>query len=197
MLNSNSKIRYVSHWDSDETREVWVEGEAFFSVVHTNNHQKFQVKMPSGMAVEVLGTQFNVKNRDSETRVVLKSGKVKLLINQDNQEKQITMNPSESVELTKTAAGYIKTKVDPQQYLSWTQHKLIFKNTMIADIKTLLEETYGLTVVIPDTSMLHQKISGSVPSNNVESLLFALSESFNYKIVQKNNQLFFLKRDIK
>jgi ferric-dicitrate binding protein FerR (iron transport regulator) len=194
MLNSNSTIRFASHWDADKPREVWVDGEAYFSVVHTKNHQIFKVKTASNMNVEVLGTQFNVKNRNSGTRVTLKSGKVKLLINQNNQEKQVMMQPSESVELTQTTAGFIKTKIDPQQYLAWTQHRLIFKNTTLAEIKTLLEETYGLFVKIPDKGLLNQKISGSVPSDNLESLLFALSESFNYKIIQKKDQLLFLEK---
>ena len=196
ILNSHSSIRYASSWGEDEIRQVWVEGEAFFSVVHTQNHQKFLVNTPSSMAVEVLGTQFNVKNRQSGTRVVLKSGKVKLLLNQNTKEKQIVMAPNESVELTKTAAGYIKKQVDAQQYISWTKNKLIFKNTTIAEIKTLLEETYGLIVRIPDKNLLNQRISGSVPSNNIESLLFALSESFNYQIVQENHQLIFLEKSL-
>jgi ferric-dicitrate binding protein FerR (iron transport regulator) len=191
MLNSNSRIRYASQWNNSQAREVWLEGEAFFSVVHTQNHQKFLVKTPSAMAIEVLGTQFNVKNRSSETRVVLKSGKVKLQLTGQANSAPIVMAPNESVALTKTATGYTKTKVDAQQYLSWIRHKLIFKNTSIAEIKTLLEETYGLTVTIPDSRLLNEKISGSVPSNNVESLLFALSESFNYQIIRKNNQLYF------
>ncbi|QHT70679.1 DUF4974 domain-containing protein [Rhodocytophaga rosea] len=194
MLNSNSTIRYAAEWDQDEPRQVWVEGEAYFSVVHTHNHQKFLVKTTSGMDVEVLGTAFNVKNRKSGTQVILQSGKVKLLIQQKEATRQVLMDPSESVELANTASGYVKKRVDPQQFLSWTQNKLIFKNTSIAQIKTILEETYGLTVSIPDTSLLNQKITGSVPSNSIESILFVLSESFNYTIIKEKNQLVFLKK---
>lgn len=194
ILNSNSTIRYASRWNSQQIREVWVEGEAYFSVVHTENQQKFQVKTPSRMVVEVLGTHFNVKDRTSGAQVVLKDGKVKLVFNHTGKEKQVVLAPSDAVALSKTAAGYTKKQVDPDQYLSWTQHKLIFKDTPIAEIKTLLEETYGLTVKIPDKNLLDQQISGSVPSENVESLLFALSESFNYQIIQENNQLLFLER---
>ncbi|MDO1446743.1 FecR domain-containing protein [Rhodocytophaga aerolata] len=197
ILNSNSTIRYASEWSTRQPREVWIEGEAYFSVIHTQNNQKFQVTTPSKMVVEVLGTQFNVKDRTSGAQVVLKDGKVKLLLTHTGEEKQVMMAPSEAVTLTKTASGYTKKRVDPNQYLSWTQHKLIFKNTPLAEIKTLLEETYGLTVKIPNESLLEQQISGSVPSDNIESLLFALSESFNYQIIQQNNQLLFLERTSK
>jgi ferric-dicitrate binding protein FerR (iron transport regulator) len=188
-LNANSKIRYAPHWKENQPREVWLEGEAFFSVVHTNNHQKFQVRTASQMAVEVLGTEFNVKSRTSGTQVVLTSGKVQLTIGEQDLNKQIMMVPGESVELARTDAGYVKKVVDPEQFSSWTQRKLIFKNTPVSYIKTLLEENYGLEVIVPDSSLLVQQISGSVPSNNLEGLLFVLQESFNYKIVRKDKQI--------
>jgi ferric-dicitrate binding protein FerR (iron transport regulator) len=188
-LNANSKIRYAPQWKESQPREVWLEGEAFFSVVHTNNHQKFQVRTASQMAVEVLGTEFNVKSRTSGTQVVLNSGKVKLTIGEQETNKQVLMVPGESVELARTDAGYVKKVVDPQQFSSWTQRKLIFKNTPVGYIKSLLEDNYGLEVTVPDSSLLVQQISGSVPSDNLEGLLFVLQESFNYKIIRKDKQI--------
>jgi ferric-dicitrate binding protein FerR (iron transport regulator) len=188
-LNANSIIRYAPDWKENQPREVWLEGEAFFSVVHTSNHQKFQVRTASQMAVEVLGTEFNVKSRTSGTQVVLNSGKVKLSIGEQATPQQIMMVPGESVELAGSQAGYVKKVVDPQQYSSWTQRKLIFKNTPVGYIKSLLEDTYGLAVVVPDSNLLEQQISGSVPSDDLDGLLFALQESFNYKIIRKDKQI--------
>lgn len=65
-LNANSTLRFRNDWSQANTlREVWLDGEAFFSVqkqegaagpakfiVHTND-----------LDVEVLGTRFNVSNR--------------------------------------------------------------------------------------------------------------------------------------
>jgi ferric-dicitrate binding protein FerR (iron transport regulator) len=141
------------------------------------------------MAVEVLGTEFNVKSRTSGTQVVLNSGKVKLSIGEQATPQQIMMVPGESVELAGSQAGYVKKVVDPQQYSSWTQRKLIFKNTPVGYIKSLLEDTYGLAVVVPDSNLLEQQISGSVPSDDLDGLLFALQESFNYKIIRKDKQI--------
>jgi ferric-dicitrate binding protein FerR (iron transport regulator) len=188
-LNANSTIRYATDWQESGLREVWLEGEAFFSVVHTSKHEKFQVRTGSPMAVEVLGTEFNVKSRTSGTQVVLNSGKVKLTIGEQATPQQVLMVPGESVELAASEAGYVKKRVDPQQYSSWTKRKLIFKNTSVGYIKSLLEDNYGLTVVVPDSSLLGQQISGSVPSDNLDGLLFALQESFNYRIIRKNKQI--------
>jgi ferric-dicitrate binding protein FerR (iron transport regulator) len=63
ILNANSSLRYQENWEAELLREVWVDGEAFFSVVHTHNHQRFRVNVTDDLKVEVLGTEFNVKDR--------------------------------------------------------------------------------------------------------------------------------------
>src|SRR5690606_17847152 len=60
ILNGNTSLSYDGHWVGDDSREVYLEGEAFFSVVHTHHNLKFIVNTSSQMRVEVLGTEFNV-----------------------------------------------------------------------------------------------------------------------------------------
>ncbi|MGD1895272.1 MAG: FecR family protein [Cyclobacteriaceae bacterium] len=60
-LNANSAIHYAAKWDVDVAREVWLDGEAYFSVTHTQNDQPFIVHVTDGLRVNVLGTEFNVK----------------------------------------------------------------------------------------------------------------------------------------
>jgi ferric-dicitrate binding protein FerR (iron transport regulator) len=78
ILNGNSSVRYAAAWNTEKAREVWLEGEAYFSVQHTQNHQKFIVHTHDGFQVEVLGTKFSVNNRKKATSVVLQEGKVKV-----------------------------------------------------------------------------------------------------------------------
>ncbi len=49
ILNANSKLTYSSDWNSKDLRKVWLEGEAFFSVVHTANDQKSSSIRPTLM----------------------------------------------------------------------------------------------------------------------------------------------------
>jgi ferric-dicitrate binding protein FerR (iron transport regulator) len=190
ILNGNSSLQYAAQWDGRGAREVQLEGEAFFSVTHTRNHQKFFVKTSPKLAIEVLGTQFNVRHRRGGLQVVLNNGKVKLLIDPGQErKKQVVMQPGDLVQLTQSATGYVKKQVNPAQFSSWTQQKLIFKNTSVGEIVTLLEETYGVTVEVPDTALLGQQITGSVPSNSLESILFVLKGSFNYDITREKDRI--------
>ncbi len=43
VLNANSSLRVSDNTSEDSVREVWLEGEAFFSVTHTPDHQRFIV----------------------------------------------------------------------------------------------------------------------------------------------------------
>ena len=74
-LNANSTLRYSTDWNHQDIREVWLEGEAFFSVAHTSDNQKFVVRAGS-MDVKVVGTEFNVHSRREEVNVVLQTGRV-------------------------------------------------------------------------------------------------------------------------
>ena len=70
VLNANSSISFLPDWDEKKERTVTLEGEAFFSISHTVDHQKFIVHSKN-IEVEVLGTAFNVNNRRGKSQVVL------------------------------------------------------------------------------------------------------------------------------
>src|SRR5688572_19994673 len=52
ILNSNSVLRLKSAWKATTPREVWLDGEAFFSVIHKKNNQPFKVKPGENLVIE-------------------------------------------------------------------------------------------------------------------------------------------------
>jgi ferric-dicitrate binding protein FerR (iron transport regulator) len=190
-LNGNSSIQYVSGWSNQVPREVWLKGEAFFSVKHTYNHQKFQVYTSDKFSVEVLGTEFNVYNRNTKTRVVLNSGKVTLNMQEPARQSRLTMVPGEMVEFKDSPSQFVKRDVNAAIYSSWINKKLILDNTSFREIALLLEETYGLSVVVPDKSLYKERFTGIVPCENAGMLLNAVALSFNLTIQKRGNQVKF------
>lgn len=189
-LNGNSEIRYAPGLGMQDQREVWIEGEAFFSVKHTVDNREFIVHPSDDLDVVVLGTEFNVYDRADATRVVLNSGKVKLNIRRNKRTDQVDMMPGELVELHDNSK-YEKREVDPELFSSWISGKVVLDNTSFREIAVLLEETYGLSVSVPDTSLYRERFSGTVPSENVEALLKALALSFNLRIKAEGNKVIF------
>ncbi|QNF31464.1 FecR domain-containing protein [Adhaeribacter swui] len=190
VLNGNTTLRYPLNWDSGKKREVWLEGEAFFSVLQKpgKGNAQFVVHTPE-LNVQVLGTTFNVTNRRQKTRVVLNSGKVNLCAQGPTEEYLTeTLKPGEMAELIPSAQKFTKRQVNPEVYSSWTHKKLIFQATPLADIVTLLEENYGYRVQVSDQRILTRTITGEIYIDDVNTLLVALSTSFNLKFEKKDQR---------
>ena len=199
ILNANSTLTYHSNWDSKTLRNVALKGEAFFSVMHTANHQKFIVHT-SNLAVEVVGTEFNVNNRRGETQVVLNRGKVKLNLPADategstgNQPQPVLMKPGELVEYREESHQINKKVVDTEPYISWKDNLLIFEDTPVREIIRVLEDNYGLQVMVKDSTLVNRKFSATYPADDIEVLLRALSKSFSMSVSADNNQVVFEK----
>ncbi len=191
VLNSNTTLHYRANWQPGQPREVWLEGEAFFTVLkkpgRANAH--FIVHTPQ-LNVKVLGTRFNVTNRRQKTTVVLNSGKVSLSAAPEPA-KQITASlvPGELAELAPNRQTFRKRRVNPELYSSWTHKKLIFQATPLADIVTLLEENYGFQVQVTDAQLLSRRLTGQIYLDDVNTLLVALSTSFNLKLEKHGQKL--------
>ena len=191
-LNGNSKLSFNKHWLNFQDREVKVEGEAFFSVQHTKNNQKFFVRMTNHSSVEVLGTEFNIQNRDDDTKVTLNSGKIKFHItdNQDENQKTILMKPGELVEYESSSNSLTKKLVEPENHSSWKNSKLLFEKTELKEIINLIKNTYGLNIKVNDPELFKMKVSGSAPSHNIDILVKGLSEIFELNLIVKGDSLF-------
>lgn len=187
-LNSNSQITHASDWSEDKDREVFLEGEAFFEVTHTKNNQRFLVETSSSVSVEVLGTRFNVNNRHEKTEVVLRSGKVKLNINDSE---HIDMNPGERLSYSEKTREVKKVAVDPEIYTAWKNKQLIFNESSLAEIASVLEDNYGYQVRFQDPGLKQLQFTGTVPTDKLEVLLSMLSKAFGIKIEEKDKILIF------
>lgn len=186
-LNSNSKLTYPNSLGGDsQDRIIRLEGEAYFSVVPTESHQRFLVHTPNNVVVEVLGTEFNVKQRNSGTKIVLNSGKISLKI-KDKQ--QVLMKPGELVSITKQSSHYQKVAINTDLYTSWKCKLFLFEDTPLKEVIALLEDNYGLRVEVKDAALLEQKVSGSVPSDNINLLMEGLSASFGLTIHHSQNRV--------
>jgi ferric-dicitrate binding protein FerR (iron transport regulator) len=193
-LNGNSTLRYASNWEGRKDREVWVEGEAFFSVRPSAVPRAFLVHTASDMKVEVLGTTFNLVDRHGRMQVVLNSGKVRLHSTKTPEE-AIIMQPGDLVEYKEQVRTKVKNHTNPQRYSSWKRNSLQFENASFAELAQLLEDTYGVTVEIRDTSLLHQEFTGTVPSQQMDMLLEGLSQLFHLKVSHINNTVIIEKKN--
>lgn len=193
IMNGNSTLTMAKTWPSHQSREVYLEGEAIFSVRKSKDHQKFIVHTSDEFNVEVLGTEFNVFNRDSKTRVVLNSGAVQLNISKSNVLDQIELVPGDLLEYSGNPFQYAKRQVNVEQYTSWKDGRLVLDNTNLSEIIIMLEETYGLNFVVDDDQLLNEKVSGSLSIMDVNRLIEDLAETLAIHSKIEKNTVYFTK----
>jgi len=185
ILNANSRISFKTNWDEQPAREVVVNGEAFFSVVHKADDQPFRVTTDNGVSIEVLGTTFNVYHRSVDTKVVLNSGQISLSIPVAKKEKKILMKPGELVECKKNDIK--KRVVDPRVYAAWTEKKIILDQTTLRDMVRMAKDNYGVDIDVASEQMLDQTVSGSMPISDADGFVKQVASAFQMELVKKNN----------
>lgn len=85
-----TKIRFPFAFNG-QSRDIWVEGQAFFEVTH-NDKKPFLIHLKHS-TVEVLGTEFNVNSNNEKETISLVKGKVRVITEKDS----ITLKPATEV----------------------------------------------------------------------------------------------------
>jgi transmembrane sensor len=186
MLNVNSSLQYTKNNFQDNKREVWLEGEAFFTVVHKSNNENFKVHT-NELEVEVLGTRFDVHSRRGKTKVVLEEGKVKLDMTRSAAQQQLVMHPGDFVAISKDSKIIQQKLVNPKEYLAWRNNRFEFNGTSLREIGSLIEDNYGYQVVFVDEKLGERKFTGSSAADNLQELTQKLSTLFELRITQERN----------
>ncbi len=185
MLNANSKLSYKKDWDQQASREVWLEGEAYFQIEKKQRDIKFIVHTEH-LEVEVLGTQFNVKERRGTTEVVLNTGKVKV---KRAGKEPLLMEPGELVKYSVNTESYAVKTVDPEIYGSWRHHILNFEDNSLGEITSVLEDNYGYTITFQEEGLADERFTTTLSSDNIDILFPMLEESFDLKVRREGKKV--------
>lgn len=190
-LNANSLLTYRKR----KPRKIWLDGEAFFKVKKKPvSGAKFQV-LTNDLTIEVLGTAFNVIEKQDKTEVVLEEGSVKLNLNREF-EKELLMEPGDQVTFsTQTKEKVERRQVQPEKASSWKDGVIEFEDVVLTEIMERVEAIYGWTAVYYDESLQSRKISLGLPSDDLESAITILSKSMGMKIekVQSDENVLLLR----
>lgn len=174
-LNANSILRFAEEFTQQDTRELWLDGEAYFEVAHQDG-KPFIVHTQKG-DVRVLGTSFNVSQRKADLEVTLVEGKVQLQL---ANETKINMQPNEQVRFSANTVDVFKA--DVESVTAWKQNRMVFKNVSIARIIERLGNDFGWTVKVNDKALLSRKVNAQIPKNDPGLLLEALSAIYDLKV---------------
>jgi len=188
ILNANSTLTFKEHWASNTSREVQLKGEAFFEIIKRSDKERFIVQTDKGI-IQVLGTSFNVKQRATAFEVALLEGIVALSI---PKYPKIKMNPGELVRIDGTDF-YDRKTADVDAFSAWRFQRMVFKEMTIAKVIQRLQDEFDWKVTVADQALLKRKINATIPKNDPELLLKALSEIYDLQIEQLDNKAYLIK----
>jgi transmembrane sensor len=176
-LNAGSHLRYGIPF-TRENREVELTGEAFLDVVK-NEQSPFVVKT-AGAEVEVLGTQFNVNAwpEKEQIQVALKEGKVKFLFAADAKTKKYCeLQPNDLLEFDKTDKTVTRKNTNIEKYIAWHQNIMILDDTPMTELARLLEQWYGVKVVVANEEIKRYKFTTTFDNEPLHRVLELLEIS--------------------
>jgi len=188
VLNANSTIRYRKEFTRNG-REIWLTGEAFFTIQHISNGNNVQhcVVHAGTTNIEVLGTAFNVKSINTNTAVMLRQGRVQFSAPASHV--QTIMHPNDYCQYN-AAQGKMTTRVtNPLLYTSWMEHQYQFEKTPASEVCETLKEYFGYDFIIQKPGVASQPISGTLELQNEEVMLKVLSTLLNASVTKKGNSV--------
>ncbi|TDE18303.1 FecR family protein [Dyadobacter psychrotolerans] len=176
-LNSGSKLVYSSDFQNGK-RQVFLEGQAYFSVTHdTENPFYVQTK---NMNVKVLGTEFDVSSYDDDSRsyAVLAQGSIELATEKDALfgPKKTTLIPGTRAEYGELSKGVRIARVNVEDYISWKEGYLKFTNTPLNEILKKLSRYYKYDLSVQNAEVGEETFSGTLDlQENIEHVLDVIS----------------------
>ncbi|MBA4053073.1 MAG: hypothetical protein C0490_00010 [Marivirga sp.] len=188
ILNANSSLKISGQWRGENDREVILQGEAFFTVVKTSDNKPFNVKTPSGITVQVLGTEFSVNTRRENLSVYLQSGKVKL----ETGNEEVILQPGERAEYDKSSRKVLVTTEIQElenDKLAWKSDLYIMNDLPLSAVARDMEDNYGVQVIVQDTTLNDRRVTAKVPARDVELLIKVLSQALEVEIERNGNQI--------
>ena len=200
VLEAGSVLTVAANWPAKQARQVWLRGSAYFDVQHLAPPAmrsvpgapvaaKFVVHA-GPLDVAVLGTQFTVFSHGSRTKVVLSEGQIELSRTQGHAER-LLLHPGELAECDAAApnAPLLSREVKPRLYTAWTSGQLDFDDLPVADIVATLQDTYGLQITVRDPQLLRQRLSGSLPTQDLNAMLAAFGKILDAQVHRQGNQV--------
>ena len=186
-LHANSELIVAKDWANGITRQVWLEGEAFFSVTKKpTTGTKFQV-ITDDLTVEVSGTEFNVQDRGERTEVYLKEGKIALDLGLGKE----ILSPGDYIAFSADQKKIVeRRRVSQDTYTSWKEGVLQLNNTTVLEILKEIEEIYGVDIKVTNKAMLSEKRTIAVPMKNLEVVIPILENTLDVDIRKERNKLF-------
>lgn len=178
-LNALSEIEYNKQ-DWKDNRVVYLDGEAFFKVT---KGKTFDVITKNGK-ITVVGTQFNVKQRDKYFEVNCFEGTV--VVSSNGIDK--TLNKGDTYQILN--GKYIEGQTDmisPE----WLSNKSVFEAIPFKEVLAEMERQYNIEITYKNINT-NRLFTGGFTHDNLENALISITKPMNLSYELSSSKLVIL-----
>lgn len=202
ILGVESSLRYTQAFGV-ASRDVYLEGEAFFDVVH-DSVRPFLVHTPRAVARDI-GTQFNVKayRNTKSVEVAVREGAVALQPVSSASARSTAAGtpgrsaPSYSVLLTPGDIGRLdddgtlsaERGADIEAYFAWTDGRLVFKNAPFGEAVPQIGRWYDADIQLGDSALARVRYTASLTNEPLSEVLKLLAIALDLRIEQRGRTI--------
>jgi transmembrane sensor len=163
-------------------REVRLQGEAYFDVVHDST-RPFVVHTEESIT-RVLGTQFSVRayRADRRVDVIVRSGRVSLRAERGATATEAVITRGQLARLDSLGVTTVVQQADVEQALAWTDGRLVFDKEAFREIIPQLERWYHLRIQLADSTLAARRITASFGNESEDQVLDALALLLNARV---------------
>ncbi|WP_437920526.1 FecR family protein [Sphingobacterium sp. LRF_L2] len=168
-LNAHSTLTLKIPFEQNQ-RKVALLGEGFFDIAHDSN-RPFRVQAGSSI-VEVLGTQFNIRNYPEDKQVETSLIRGKIALSQEGRQERIILSPGEKA--LSDAKGITLVRSGTKQAVAWKDRYFAYEDQPISKILMDLARWYNIEVDtqdMPKNKTIYMKINKNLPLSEVLNLM--------------------------
>ena len=190
-LNSDTKVFYPKKFVG-KTREVSIEGEAFFEV-KPNKNKPFIIHAGKAQ-IKVLGTSFSVSAYPATklVEVIVQTGRVQVM--NKTMETPLTdeliLIPGDKGTLVYASNTMHKTTNHDPNFLAWKTRNLIFKATSLREVIGNLEKVYKVDIRLDDPKLNELLLTAQFNDYPLDFILKVIENTFKIEVKEENGHYF-------
>ncbi len=178
IINGDGKLNYPSTFDGHTSREVTLEGEAYFDIKYDTS--KPFIVHSGKLKTIVMGTAFNVRSVGAEDKITITvtRGKVKV-VDQNRDEMIAILTPNQQIIYSRKAVTAEKKEIEnSDKIISWKKERDIrCDNLTLTEAAGLLEDQYKVKILIDKAVIQSQRFTATFPKNeSIEQVLNSICE---------------------
>jgi transmembrane sensor len=179
-LHQNTILSYEKGFAANDFRRLRLQGEAFFEV--EKNAEKPFVVEAAACTVQVLGTSFDIRSRDTEeeTFVAVKTGKVRVSSTQT----KVELKPGEKAVVRRSSGTIQLSKEDAMHVAQWRSTDLEYRNLALSQVLQQLSHRFERKIQLSNPDLVNCPYTVYLPKADLSAVLANLKAVFGVSIAQ-------------